>query len=218
MKILKITKQSITDAVAVLKSGGTVVYPTETSYALGCDATNERAKSLIFKIKMRPKEKDLPMICATKKQVSGFFKMPSVAWKIWKKYWPKPVSIIIKTKKHENKKTRKNNMSFPTPKRSVGNYSGIQIEVPVRISSNKIARGLARKLGRPIVSTSANISGKPSLYSATEIAKSFFGKKYQPDIILDAGTLPVRPASTIIKINDNKIEVIRKGEVKIGSV
>jgi len=196
MQIVKITKKTIDEAVAILKRGGAVVYPTETAYALGCDFTNQEAIAKIFKIKNRPKEKALPVICQTKKQVEQFFILPPFGWKLWLKYWPKPISIIIKTREHKNKKTK--------PR-----------EIPVRISSHKVVRDLARKLDRPVISTSANISGSDTLYSAEEIAEIFADKKYQPDLILDAGKLPKRQPSTIVKIDNNKIEVLRQGEVRI---
>src|SRR3989338_7009684 len=96
MKVEKVTPESIKKAVKILKHGGTVVFSTETAYALGCDATNATARQKIFKIKNRPSDKNLPVICSSKAQVQKFFKMPPLTWKIWKKYWPKPVSIILK--------------------------------------------------------------------------------------------------------------------------
>ncbi|MFH1194040.1 MAG: L-threonylcarbamoyladenylate synthase [bacterium] len=204
MKIINIAKQSVTEAIAILKQGGVVVYPTETAYALGCDAANSRAKAKIFKIKNRPADKNLPIICATKKMAFDFFKFGKIERKLAKTYWPGPLSIIIKTKKQENKKTRKQ-------------------EIPVRVSSNKIARTISRGLGKPIISTSANISGKKTLYDAKKIAEIFSRQKNQPDLILDAGKLPEKKPSTIIKIvprsgipsrgKNGKIIILRKGEV-----
>ena len=211
MQVEKITPKSIKKAVKILKHGGTVVYPTETAYALGCDATSAVAKQKIFKIKNRPKEKSLPVICSSKTQVQKFFKLPTLAWKIWKKYWPKPVSIILVLSINPVKLLRRST--------AFGRFNRVKYQVsreaPVRISSNKIARDLARGLGRPIVSTSANISGEPAMYDAKEIASVFSRKKNQPDLILDSGRLEKKPASTIIKIIGEKIEVLRQGEAKI---
>jgi len=218
MRILKITKQSIKDAVAILKQGGTVVYPTETAYALGCDAINASATRKIFKIKKRPKEKNLPVICATKKQVEKFFQMPPLAWRLWLKFYPKPLSVILFSRHcEEPKATRQSSIKRDCFASLAMTADG----TPVRISSNKTARDLARKLGRPIVSTSANVSGEPAMYDAKEIATAFSRKKNKPDLILDAGKLPHRSSSTIVKISKNvksptlNIEVMRQGEVKI---
>ena len=88
-------------------------------------------------------------------------------------------------------------------------------EVAVRVSSNNVARALSRGLGKPIISTSANISGEAPAYNIKEVIKSFARKKYRPDLILDAGKLPKRSPSTIVKINDKKIIILREGEIKI---
>lgn len=192
MKILKVTKQSLAEAVSIMKNGGAVIYPTETAYALGCDAMSKRAMKKIFQIKKRPKSKGLPVICATKKQVEKFFIMPGMAWMIWKKHWPRPVSVVLETRDRGQ---------------------GAR-QVPVRISSNKIARELARKLERPIVSTSANISGAGAIYDSKKIIESFARRKYRPDLVLDAGRLPERKPSTIVKISESgKIEILRHGEI-----
>lgn len=200
MKVIKITKQSIAKAVEILKRGGTVVYPTETAYALGCDAANARAAAKIFKIKNRPKEKGLPMICATKKMASDFFKFGKIERKLAKKYWPGPLTMILP--------------------------SAISHQLSaVRVSSNKVARAISRGLGRPIISTSANISGKGAVYDSKKIIAEFAKEKYQPastcakrgepDLALDAGKLPPREPSTIVKIENTKIIILRQGKIRI---
>lgn len=204
MQIKKINQQSINEAVNILRRGGTVIYPTETAYGLGADATNKSTVAKIFKIKKRPKEKGLPVICYSKKQAEKFFELPEAAWKIWKKFYPKPISIILEWK----------SPSSILPLRKGEEGGG----VPVRISSNKTARDLARKLGRPITATSANLTGAGAMYDAKEIAEIFSKEKYQPDLILDGGKLPRHLPSTIIKIVEDKIEVVRRGEVKISSM
>jgi len=69
-------------------------------------------------------------------------------------------------------------------------------------------------LGRPIISTSANVSGKETLYDAKKIAEIFSRQKSKPDLILDAGKLPEKKPSTIVKIDNNKIIILRKGGIK----
>jgi L-threonylcarbamoyladenylate synthase len=213
MRILKITKRSIAEAVEVLKAGGTVVYPTETAYALGADITDAKAIAKIFKIKNRPSEKNLPAICATKKQAQEFFEMPVAAWRIWKKYFPKPVSIVM-ARKSPLTPLCKGGKRLKPLSFAKGGGEGFCF-IPVRISSNKVARGLARGLGRPVAATSANISGQSAIYNMEDIIAAFSKRKHRPDIVLDAGVIPRRLPSTIIKITDGKIEVLRQGEAKI---
>ncbi len=242
MQIKKITKQSIAEAVEILKAGGIVVYPTETAYALGCDATDKIAKKRIFKIKNRPVDKNLPMICATKKMAFDFFKFGKIEKNLAQKYWPGPLSIVLSPCHCEESATRQSHQyGIATPSEGLAMTAD---GVPVRISSNKIACALSRGLHHPIISTSANVSGKKTLYEVKEIIREFKNKKYQPastraclalesrrvkrgepastrvkrgepDLILDAGKLPKRPPSTIIKIENEKVIVVRQGEIKI---
>lgn len=184
MNIEKINKKSIEVAIKILRAGGTIVYPTETAYALGCDATNKKAMAKIFKIKNRSKDKKLPVICATKRMAADLFKFGKMERKLAKKYWPGPLTIVLPA-------------------------------AAVRVSLNKIARAISRGLRRPIISTSANLSGQKTLYDIKEIIREFKNKKYQPDLVLDGGKLPHRLPSTIIKIENEKIITLRQGEVKI---
>jgi L-threonylcarbamoyladenylate synthase len=81
--------------------------------------------------------------------------------------------------------------------------------------NNTIALDLAKHLKRPITATSANLSGQPDVYSAASIEKQFEKKKFQPDIIINAGRLPKRKPSTVVKVDDGKITVLRQGPIKI---
>ena len=82
-------------------------------------------------------------------------------------------------------------------------------------SSNKLATSIVRKFGRPITATSANCSGQKTCYTADEVIKQFINKKNQPDLVIDAGRLPQRKTSTVVKIVDKKIDILRKGSVKL---
>lgn len=86
--------------------------------------------------------------------------------------------------------------------------------IGLRMPNNKIALDLAKYLKRPITATSANLSGKLDCYSAKEIIKQFKSQKYKPDIIINAGQLPKRKPSTMVKVDSNgKVQVLRQGPV-----
>lgn len=184
MIIEKVSAKSIKEAIKILKSGGVIAYPTETSYGLGCDAKNKKAIKRIFVIKNRPYEKNLPIICSSKKQIEENFYVTKKVWDIWKNA-TRPTSIILRAR-------------------------FAKIEVPVRISSEKIARVLSRGLRGPITATSANLSKENPIYNGQEIFAKFSKKKYKPDYIIDAGKLKKNRVSTIIKLEEKKIKVIRK--------
>lgn len=197
MRILKTGPGSSKIAVSLLKEGGVIVYPTDTAYALGCDAANKKAVKKIYKIKNRPAGKPLPVIAGSLNLAKKFFRFSKKELQLAKKYWPGPLSLVLRIR----------DSGF-----GIGNS---KLRIVVRVPDNKIARSLSSKLSRPIISTSANISGMGECYSIKEVLKQFKGKKHQPDLILDAGKLKKRKPSTIIRIVNNKVEVLRKGPIKI---
>jgi len=203
MIIEKVNKKSIKEAIDILVHGGIVVFPTETSYGIGCDATNKKVIEKIFKIKQRSKLKNLPVICGTKKMVGDFFQVSKKEQELAKKYWPGPLSIVLSL-------------------RGLADLVGIRgnpmDNVPVRVSSNKVAQLLSKGLKKPITATSANISGEEPFYNAQDIFNSFKNKKYKPDLILDAGKIFKKKPSTIVELIDDKIFVIRQGDLNIGGI
>jgi L-threonylcarbamoyladenylate synthase len=83
---------------------------------------------------------------------------------------------------------------------------------------NDIALDLSGLLKKPITATSANVAGEPDCYSAAEIIKQYKNQKHKPDIVINVGKLPRRKPSTIVKIDGNKHEVIRKGPVSVKKI
>ena len=172
-------------AARVMQKGGIVVYPTESSYALGCDATNARAIRKIHRLKGRKSGKYFPVIVADIKMAKRFYKVDTNVEKLAK------LGITIVTKKRRR---------MP----GIGGF---------RISRNATARRIARNLDSPIVATSANVSGKESVYKISEIMKLFDNKV---DAILGAGTLPKRRPSTVYDYD--KKRVLRRGSVALKSI
>ena len=173
--------------VSVLKKGGVIAYPTETAYGLGADATNSKAVAKIFKLKKR-KSKPVLVLVHNEKMVHKHFKLNKVAEKLMKKLLPGPLTLVCDKK----------NLPDIIGKDSHG----------FRISSNNFVKKLVKAFGKPIISTSANISGKPTLYRIDDVKKQFYGNL---DIIVDGGDLKKRKLSTVF--DTRKLEVIRKGVV-----
>ncbi len=188
----KIYKQVLKKVLQVLKSGGVIVYPTETSYGLGADPFNKIAIEKVYQIKLRPKNKRLPLIAGNFHQVKKFFKLNKTEKDFAQKHWPGPYTLILE------RLSKQDGFAF--------DYTTCAI----RVSSNEFARDLALKLGHPIISTSANISGTGNLYDVKEILEQFKNKKHQPDIIVDFGKLKKRRPSKIIMFVNNKLQYIRK--------
>ena len=191
MKKLALDNNTVTDAVKVLNKGGVIVYPTETAYALGADFLNPQAIKKVYQIKGRNYRKPFSIIVSSIKMAGEIVKFNKVSSELAKKFWPGALTLVLESK--------------------INNYKSIAL----RISSNKLATRLARKLGRPVIATSANIAGKKECYSIQEVLKQFKNKKYQPDLIIDAGKLPRRKVSTVVKITKEEVKILRKGEIKI---
>ena len=169
-----------------LKKGGTIIYPTETSYGLGCDGTNPRAVRKIFKIKKRNFRKNLTYIVPSVEIAEKYGIITKIDKKIIKKFMPGNITLVVKSR---NKKFGK--------------------EFAFRISSNKFANNLALKFMKPIVATSANISGNESLYNIDEIKKIFLGKA---DLIIDSGNLKRRKPTIVLDLFDG-VNIRREGAI-----
>ncbi len=198
MKTLK--ECNLSEVVVELLAGKTLIFPTETSYGLGCDATNQQAVDKIFKIKARDESKSLLVVVSTIEMAKKYLVWNDVLEELAKKYWPGPLTIV-------------------------GNYkldSGLaqgvvskNNTVAVRVTSHPIVKFLSESLGKPIVATSGNVSGAGDIYNAKDAESMFLGKTNQPDIILDFGQLPINLPTTIVDATEDEIKILRQGELKI---
>ena len=189
-------KKIITGAVQILKKGGVVMYPTDTAYGLAADIEGGAGIENIFKIKGRIKQKTLPLIAGSRAMADKYVNWTPMGKKLAKKFWPGPLTLVL-----ESRISRKHIIK--------------QSKIAIRVPDNKIAQMISKKLGRPITSTSANISGKNECYSVVEFLNQAIGNKRLPDLILDAGKLPKRKPSTIVDATKDQIIVIRKGEINL---
>lgn len=182
-------KAKIGQAVKKMKKQGKIIiFPTETCYGIGCKWKDEKAINKIYKIKKRKKTKKMPVIVTDKKMLEKNFFVSNKEQKIVKKLMPGPISLILK-----EKKTGKNTC--------------------VRITSNKIAANICKKINQPLIATSANISGEKNSYSLKEIPLQI---KKQVDFIIDSGKLKKTPPSTIYNAKTKK--VLRKGPITIKQI
>jgi L-threonylcarbamoyladenylate synthase len=198
--MLFITRDQIDQAVEALKEGAVIIYPTETSYGLGCDATNEKAVERIFAMKGRFRKFGLPVIVEGMAQAVQYMDMPEKLSDLAAKYWPGPLNIIATAKKD-------------SPILACAAQDGSQ---SIRVSSHPIAATLVSRLGRPLVTTSANVSGQDAVYSVKDVEKIFANQADRPDVVLDSGVLPKMPASSAVKLDENgEIVIVRQGGLKI---
>lgn len=186
----------IREATRTLGDGGVIGYPTETVYGLGADAYNEEALERLFTIKGREKDKPISILVPSTKMLEEVAsRIPLVALNLIRDHWPGALTII-----------------FEASKRCSPVLTGDSGKIGVRISPHPIARQLAEALNRPITSTSANLSGMPSLADPDEVYRIFRGRI---DLIVDGGKTAGEGESTIIDVTVSPPRVLREGLVKL---
>lgn len=184
--------EEINKTVEVLQNGGLVLYPTDTVWGIGCDATNEEAVKKVYELKQRDDSKALICLVANdfmlEKHVST---VPEVAWDIID-LSEKPTTII-----------------FDNPKGIAKNLIAEDNTLALRVASDKFCQYLINKFKKPIVSTSANISGSPTPKSFHEISEYILkGVDYVVNLNRDKKN---GPPSSILKLgNDGTVKVIRE--------
>lgn len=176
--------------VEVLKQGGLIAYPTDTTYGIGCDIFNNRGIKNIYKIKQRDARKPFSFICADLSDAANYAHISNFAFKIMKRHLPGPYTFVLEA-------TRIVPASLTTRQKTVG----------IRIPDDAIAMAIVGELGHPLVTTSANLTGETPLHDPEEI-NSLMGK--QLDIVVDGGIRYGDP-STVISLIDDQIKVLREG-------
>ena len=192
-------ENEIVEAIGVLKNSGVIVFPTETAYGLGADATNPRAVARLMAIKGREGWKTPPLIAATQDMVERSVVLSDRLQAYAHHYWPGPLTIVAPMKQDTAlcaEVIRENT-------------------VAIRVSSHPTARRLSEALGVPLVATSANVAGQPTCFTIADVHAQFDTNLLQPDLYLDVGPLEDRGLSTIISEQDGQMIVIRKGVIDI---
>lgn len=181
----------VLDTLTKLKEGGIILYPTDTVWGLGCDATNEESVKKIYKLKNRIESKSLIILVSSINMLKKYVSVPTKALEILKES-KKPTTIIYSNPR---------NIAFNA-------ISKEDNTVAIRIVQDTFCRKLIKKLGKPIVSTSANVSGAPTPITFSEISQPILeGVDYIVNLHKERKTTK---SSTILKIEGNSIVVLRE--------
>ena len=190
----KINEEEIKEIANDIKEGKIVVFPTETVYGIGTNGLNEEAIGKLFKLKKRPKEKPISLLVSDIDMINKVAKdISETEYNIIKRFMPGPLTIILRKKEN-----------VPDILTAGSEFVGI------RIPDNEIAKKLIEYSGIPIATTSANISGKESNTNIKDIMLEF---KEKVDYYIDGGRSKLGKASTVIKVEDNKIKILREGSI-----
>lgn len=189
MGIIKQSPKIVNKVSAFLKKGRVVICPTDTVYGFLADASNKKAVDRIYKIKKRPKSKPLSVFVKDFKMAENLAEINEKQAKILKEFWPGKYTFILEQKPSIKLHGLKKNT------------------IAIRIPKYKFLNDLLRKINRPLVQTSVNISGKTPLVKANDIIKQFNESNI---LIIDSGDIKKGKSSKIFNLTNNKIKVIRQ--------
>jgi len=178
-------------ASKAINDGAIVVFPTDTVYGLGCNPYNHDAVLSIYEIKKRKKTKPFPVIGYSKKELEKIAEFNLLEEKIAEKFWPGPITLILKIKDKEIQKSL-----------------DLEGKIAVRVPNNQCVLALLKKC-KLLVGTSANISGTAPFNDPKECDKNLSGY----DLLIDGGIISSQGESTIVEIENNDVKILRKGSV-----
>jgi L-threonylcarbamoyladenylate synthase len=186
-------KKDLENCIAVLKNGGVILYPTDTVWGIGCDATNEIAVAKIFALKQRAETKSMIILVDTESNIKNYAKTPN-----------NKINQLLKNKE------RPTTIIYPNAKGLAKNLTNEDATVAIRIPNDEFCLDLITTFGKPIVSTSANISGENTASIFSEISTQINSNVDYTCIYRQEDNNKAQP-SKIIKWNeDESITVIRE--------
>lgn len=181
-------------ACLVLSRGGVILHPTETCYGFACDATRASALKKLYQLKQMSLTKPSSIMVASLEEARKYAEFSKLAEKLAREFWPGPLTLIL---------PRKNLPDFLNP----GIFS-----VGIRVPGHLLTLEILCDCKFPLITTSANVSGKPQAYEISEVWSQLGTER--PDFYIDVGKLSGQKPSTILKILDDSFQIVREGPLK----
>ncbi len=189
-----INEKYLDEIVSVLRNGGIIIYPTDSLYAVGCDALNNRAVERVCAMRgINPAKQRLSMVCGSISQASEFARIDNGAFAVLRKNLPGPFTFIL-----------------PASNRLARAFKGRK-EVGVRVPDNAIAVRIANELGNPLLSATADWPDAEAkeLALAEEVKLQF--EPLGPDAFVDAGDVAGEPSAVVDLTDSSSPEILREG-------
>ena len=202
---MRYDKEDLQAALKVLREGGIIVYPTDTVWGIGCDATNEAAVRRIYALKKREDSKSMLVLLDSAAKLDYYVDVPETAEMLLS---IQPSAISIQDSDEDEQKPM--TIIYPNARHLAANLIAEDGSIGIRITEEPFSKALCAQLKHPIVSTSANISGQPAAHFFAQIAPEIIaGADYVCRFRRDDET-PCEPSS-IIKVNgDGTFVIIRQ--------
>lgn len=196
MERLEASDEALNKCLSALSRGDLIVYPTDTLYGLGADATIGGAVEKVFAAKQRPIDKVVSIAVASIPAAEELVNFTPIAKLIASKFLPGPITIVLRAKSE---------LKFVSKEGKIG----------IRIPDNDFALALLKSYNRPIIATSANLSGGSNPREVSEIPPEILN---QVSVVVDQGRTKYSAPSTIIDLSSDTIEVVREGAVSIDAI
>jgi len=189
-------EEAILDATDVLLNGGVILYPTDTLYGIGVDATNDAAIQKVFDLKRRDSKKPLSVMVSDLKIARKYALINSLGERLMSKILPGPFTLVF---------PKKDNL----PDKLTAGEKTLGIRIPDTIFCNS----LTINFGKPITATSANVAGDGNQINVDDILQQFGKMQHMIDLVIEEENLSNGNPSTVLKVSDTSVEVLREGNV-----
>ncbi len=194
MKKIDINDMGGIEATAeALASGAVVMHPTETCYGLAVDISNELAVKKLYEVKKMDKCKPVSVLVDGIGMAEDYGIFSDLAHELVRQYWPGPLSIVVPRKK-----------TVPVFLNPGHDF------ISIRYSSLAFCTDMVKKFGKAVTTTSANVSGEPQFYGPVPLVGV--------DLLVDAGDISKNQPSTIVKVDGDRLEILRQGSVELDHV
>lgn len=193
---LKKMNKNLAKSVRIIKSGGIVIFPTDTAFGIGCRIDDKKSIRKLFTLRKRSPEKAVPVLVSSIKMAEEYVeKIDPTVRRLMKKYWPGGLTIILKCKKDK----------VPGLVRGGGTTIGL------RIPGSSTTRKLIRDVGVPVLAPSANFSGGVTPFKFSTLAPELVSLV---DFVLP-GRCSVKKASTVVDCSEKSFKILRQGAVRV---
>lgn len=206
MEVLRVNGEAdygtvIERSLEVLRTGGTVVFPTDTLYALGCNALDSAALGKVFDIKRRVYTAAVPVLVRNALWARELIHLDEHGEKLMEAFWPGKVTIVAVRKQ-------------VVPAMATGGGQTLGVRAP----GHPFAQQLLDAFGYPLCGTSANLSGQEPSADPARIIADFADEPRRPDVFIDAGVLPLSEPSTVVDLSGARPRIARQGAVRADKV
>lgn len=186
-------------AAEALRNGALIVYPTDSSYALGCHMGDKSALDRIRHIRQRERDRDFTLVCRDLSEIGVYARVDNWAYRLLRSLTPGPYTFVLQASREVPRRLQ------DPKRRSIG----------IRVPDNRVARALLEELGEPIMSSSLLLPGDElPLADPQDVQERV---QHQVDIIIDSGACGVEP-TTVLDLSKDQVEIIRRGKGDVSSL